>query len=157
MYANTLYRAKSEYFNNPQWSDLDNWEQALTPHYDTAERMLGVNTVPYENPGDDMLRDVAKHVGTQDTFCRTPVGVYFGEPDVKVADPYFGGQGPDRTGRPRIRHNRPVAAQSADNKSARACPGHFSHRCRCPTQVRDAPDCSEPCKIHCRNNEVHQR
>lgn len=63
VYANTLYRAKSDYFNNPQWSDLDDWEKALTPHYDTAERMLGVNTVPYENPGDELLKDVAKRFG----------------------------------------------------------------------------------------------
>ena len=29
---------------------------------------------------------------------RTPVGVYFGEPGTTVPDPYFGGEGPERTG-----------------------------------------------------------
>lgn len=98
VYANTLYRAKPEYFQNPQWADLDDWEQALSAHYDTAERMLGVNDVPYENPGDKLLQKIASHFGTEDTFCRTPVGVFFGEPDKKVTDPYFDGKGPERTG-----------------------------------------------------------
>ncbi|MEH6593497.1 MAG: GMC family oxidoreductase [Halioglobus sp.] len=98
VYANTLYRAAPDYFKNPQWSQLDDWEQALTPHYDTAERMLGVNEVPFEGPGDQLLKDIAGHFGTEETFRRTPVAVYFGEPDKTVADPYFDGEGPERTG-----------------------------------------------------------
>jgi cholesterol oxidase len=98
VYANTLYRAKPEYFSNPQWADLEDWGEALQPHYDTAERMLGVNEVPFEGPGDKYLKQIAEHFGTEDTFCRTPVAVYFGEPDVTVPDPYFDGEGPERTG-----------------------------------------------------------
>ena len=52
VYANTLYRAKPEYFQNPQWSGLADWEQELDPHYSTAETMLGVNQVRFESPGD---------------------------------------------------------------------------------------------------------
>ena len=32
------------------------------------------------------------------TSCINDVGIYFGEPDVTVPDPYFDGKGPDRTG-----------------------------------------------------------
>jgi len=33
-----------------------------------------------------------------DTYHRTPVGVWFGKAGERVADPYFGGEGPDRVG-----------------------------------------------------------
>ncbi len=98
VYANTLYRAKPEYFSNPQWSELADWEQELDEPYATTERMLGVTTVPFESPGDQVLRDYAASIGTEDTFTRTPVAVFFGESGKTVADPYFGGEGPDRTG-----------------------------------------------------------
>ncbi|MDJ0655786.1 MAG: hypothetical protein QNJ40_16595 [Xanthomonadales bacterium] len=49
-YANTLYRAKAEYFQNPRWSELADWEQELNPHCVRVETMLGVNTVPFESP-----------------------------------------------------------------------------------------------------------
>ena len=37
-------------------------------------------------------------VGVGDTYSRTPVGVFLGEAGKTVPDPYFGGEGPDRTG-----------------------------------------------------------
>ena len=48
-YANTLYRARPSFFEDRQWAELGNWEAELAPHYDTAERMLGV--VEYEGMG----------------------------------------------------------------------------------------------------------
>ena len=98
VYANTLYRAKPDYYRNPQWAGLADWEQELDQPYSTVEQMLGVNTVPFESPGDEVLLDYGKAIGIEDTFCRTPVGVYFGEEGKTVPDPYFGGEGPDRTG-----------------------------------------------------------
>ncbi len=98
VYANTLYRAKHAFFENPQWADLEDWRTALHPHYITAERMLGAQTVPFTSGGQQLLRDVARHFDVADTFTRTPVGVFFGTPGVTVPDPYFGGDGPARTG-----------------------------------------------------------
>jgi cholesterol oxidase len=60
--------------------------------------MLGVQTVPFDSVNQQLIRDLARQFGTEDTYCRTPCGVYFGTPDQTVADPYFGGAGPDRTG-----------------------------------------------------------
>ncbi|MDP1901002.1 MAG: GMC family oxidoreductase [Rubrivivax sp.] len=97
-YANTLYRAKPSFFANPQWAGLNDWSAALQPHYATAERMLGVQTVPWDSDGQQLLRRAADHFGVQDSFTRTPCGVFFGRGGVTVADPYFGGAGPDRTG-----------------------------------------------------------
>ncbi len=98
VYANTLYRAKQAFFENPQWSELGDWARELDEHYATAERMLGVNTVPFESPGDTLLKEYAASIGVEDTFTRTPVAVYFGKAGETVSDPFFGGEGPDRTG-----------------------------------------------------------
>jgi cholesterol oxidase len=98
VYANTLYRAAKPFYQNPQWAELGDWEALLAPHYDTAEKMLGVQTVPRGSVGQELLKEVGAHFGAEDTFRRTPCGVFFGEQGKTVPDPYFGGEGPDRTG-----------------------------------------------------------
>jgi cholesterol oxidase len=97
-YANTLYRARPSFFGDSQWADLGNWEAELAPHYDTAERMLGV--VEYEGmgPADLLLKEYAEDIGVGDTFTNTRVGVFFDQPGVEVEDPFFEGEGPRRTG-----------------------------------------------------------
>jgi cholesterol oxidase len=97
-YANTLYRPLPGFYTNPQWSALADWEQELSPHYDTAERMLGVTQYDAEGPADLLLKDYGHAIGVGDTFQRTRVGVFLGEPGKTVPDPYFDGDGPDRTG-----------------------------------------------------------
>ncbi len=98
VYANTLYRAAPAFYDNPQWCGLADWAAALAPHYDTAERMLGVQTVPFDSDNQQLLKKVGAAFGAADSFTRTPCGVFFGAPGVTVADPYFGGAGPARTG-----------------------------------------------------------
>lgn len=98
VYGGVLYRAKPEFFQNMQWRELGDWNRLLQPHYDTAERMLGVKTVPFDSTNQQLAREMAQHFGTENTFTRAPTGVFFGEPGKTVKDPYFGGEGPDRTG-----------------------------------------------------------
>ena len=98
VYANTLYRAAPGFFANPQWKDLADWASVLAPHYDTAERMLGVVEVPRDSDNQRLLRELGAGLGVEHTFRRTPVGVYFGEPGRRVPHPYFGGDGPERAG-----------------------------------------------------------
>jgi cholesterol oxidase len=98
-YANTLYRAPQRFYDDPQWRDLDaDWGASLAPHYDTAERMLGVVTVPADDPADQLLRRFGEEIGASATYAKTRVGVYFGEAGVTAEDPFFGGEGPTRTG-----------------------------------------------------------
>jgi cholesterol oxidase len=97
-YANTLYRARPAFFKNPQWAELGKWEEVLAPHYRTAERMLGVAPVAFDSDGDLLMQELGRHFGVEDTYTHTNVGVYFGEPGKEVADPYFGGEGPRRSG-----------------------------------------------------------
>ncbi|GAB3005134.1 cholesterol oxidase [Amycolatopsis acidiphila] len=98
VYANTLYRPLKPFYRDPQWAHITDWEAELAPHYDQASRMLGVVTNPTVTPSDEVMRKVAADMGVERTFHATPVGVHFGKPGERVADPYFGGAGPQRTG-----------------------------------------------------------
>jgi cholesterol oxidase len=97
-YANTLYRARRRFYEDPQWAELNDWEAALAPHYDVAERMLGVVAYDRDDPADDLLREFAREIGVEDTYAKTRVGVLLdGTPGATVPDPFFGGAGPHRT------------------------------------------------------------
>ncbi len=103
VYANTLYRPLDAFYANRQWSHITDWRQELAPYYDQAERMLGMVPNPTTTYTDEVYRAVAEEMGAGDTFRLADVGVFFGragnkEPGVEVADPYFGGAGPTRTG-----------------------------------------------------------
>jgi cholesterol oxidase len=97
-YANTLYRARPSFFEDPQWAEMGNWELDLAPHYDTAERMLGVTEYEGMGPADTLLQEYGEEIGVGETFTNTRVGVFFDQPGKTVPDPYFEGEGPDRTG-----------------------------------------------------------
>jgi cholesterol oxidase len=97
-YANTLYVPPKRFFEDPQWRELDDWERALAPHYAEAQRMLGVVVHEHDDPADELLREFGETLGVGDTYRKTPVGIFYGEPGVTVPDPFFGGEGPDRTG-----------------------------------------------------------
>src|SRR3954451_5275520 len=74
-YANTLYRARPRFYADPQWAGLeDDWEAALSEHFDEAERMLGVTTVATDDPADDLLRDFGRHIDADKTYAKTRVG-----------------------------------------------------------------------------------
>jgi cholesterol oxidase len=97
-YANTLYRARRRFYEDPQWAVLNDWETVLAPHYDEAERMLGVVAYDQDDPADDLLREFAREIGVEDTYAKTRVGVLLdGAPGARVPDPFFGGAGPERT------------------------------------------------------------
>jgi len=97
-YANTLYEPLEPFYRDRQWAHITDWRDELAPYYDQASRMLGVTEVPFLTEPDRIMRDIAEEMGVGDTFHSTPVGVWFGQPGETVPDPYFGGQGPDRTG-----------------------------------------------------------
>jgi cholesterol oxidase len=100
-YANTLYVPPKAFFEDRQWAAISDWETALAPHYEEARRMLGVVENPYEDPADQLLRELGEELGVGASYKRTPVGIFFGGEDgagKTVPDPYFAGEGPDRTG-----------------------------------------------------------
>ncbi len=98
VYANTLPVPKDDFFETGSWKGIADWKSELAKHYETARRMLGAAPNPSLMPGDLLLRDVARDIGREEHFGPTDVGVFFGEPGKTVPDPYFGGEGPPRTG-----------------------------------------------------------
>jgi cholesterol oxidase len=97
-YANTLYVPPKAFYDDAQWAQLEDWETALAPHYAEAQRMLGVVQNPHDDHVDGLLRELGEELGVGESYKKTPVGIFFGEPGKTVPDPYFGGEGPDRTG-----------------------------------------------------------
>ena len=97
-YANTLYVPPRQFFDDPQWRELVDWESALAPHYAEAQRMLGVVDYDRDDEPGQLLKRLAGELGVADSYRRTRVGVFLGQPGETVPDPFFGGDGPDRTG-----------------------------------------------------------
>ena len=68
VYAATLIRPDKTFFQAAEWQGLADWEAELAPHYDTAERMLGVTTNPRLWPVDHLLYEIATELGREQTF-----------------------------------------------------------------------------------------
>lgn len=98
VYANTLYEPLNPFYEDEQWAHITDWRSELAPYYNVASRMLGVTITPQDTPADQVMRQVAERMDCADSFHPTPTGVYFGPAGVTVDDPYFGGEGPPRTG-----------------------------------------------------------
>jgi cholesterol oxidase len=99
VFAGVLVEPGRGFFRDPAWAGLGvDWENELADHYATAARMLGRAVNPAMGPMDDHLRRTAEAMGAADTFGPVPLAMYFGRPAETAPDPYFDGEGPDRTG-----------------------------------------------------------
>jgi cholesterol oxidase len=98
VYAMTLYVPPRAFFHDAQWEALGDWEAELAPHFETAQRMLGVTDVTGEDPADQLLKRYGEELGVGHTYRKARVGAYLENPGREVADPYFGGDGPRRMG-----------------------------------------------------------
>jgi cholesterol oxidase len=100
-YACTLLRPPDKVWDHGSWRGLADWKSEMPEHFETASRMLGVTENNILGPADFLLKRVADSVGVGNTFYRTHVAILqspAGEPGGKtVPDPYFGGEGPERT------------------------------------------------------------
>ncbi len=96
VYANTLPMPKSPFFKQGSWKELDDWENKLVPFYEKALKMLGAEVNPYLAPADLSLKEIADKTGKN--FRPTRVSIYFGKRGQKAKDPYFNGEGPERSG-----------------------------------------------------------
>jgi cholesterol oxidase len=98
VYAAVLLEPKTAFYNDTAWSNLGiDWEAELQPHFRTAARMLGRTTCPTNHLQDHWLQQTAIEMGAGDTFSPVALGIYFGAPE-ESPDPYFGGEGPRRSG-----------------------------------------------------------
>jgi cholesterol oxidase len=100
-YANTLLVPKDSVWKSGSWKGLAAWEEEMPEHYQTALQMLGVIENRVMGPADHLLKRAAEAAGVGHTYYRTHVAVFQGQegdPGGKTyPDPYFGGDGPERT------------------------------------------------------------
>jgi len=98
VYANTLPVPTENFYNSGSWGDLADWQNELKPYYEKSLKMLGAERNPKLYDADIALQSLAKEMGKESHFEATDVSVFFGEADKTVPDPYFDGEGPDKTG-----------------------------------------------------------
>lgn len=97
VYANQLLVPPDDVFHKKEWGP-GNWKAKLRPFYDQAKYMLGATPCPSVGKADKILAEIGREIRGQDSFHINDVGVFFGEPDQTVPDPFFNGEGPERTG-----------------------------------------------------------
>ncbi len=97
VYGNTLFVPLEPFFERELIREMGG-RKGLMPWFGLARRMLGVVENPRLFEPDELLRQTAAEYGREGTFTPSPVGVFFGEEERTVPDPYFGGEGPERTG-----------------------------------------------------------
>jgi len=98
VYANTLPVPKSTFYKSGSWAGLADWETELKPYYQKALKMLGVSKNPKLFDGDLALQQLANEIGRSDEFEHPDVAIFFGKENELTKDPYFEGDGPDRSG-----------------------------------------------------------
>ncbi|MGL4306657.1 MAG: FAD-dependent oxidoreductase [Mycobacteriaceae bacterium] len=99
VYANTLYEPHADaFYQHRQWGQLGDWRAELAPHFATAKKMLGVTQFCGAGSSEKLMDEIAAELGAPQGAQPTPVSVYFGIPGKTVPDPYFDGNGPERTG-----------------------------------------------------------
>lgn len=101
VYANTLPVPPSHVFRDAHWPTGEDWEAKLRPFYELARYMLGAVEAEKIHPVDELLRDVVDGGMNKGgaTFRRHTVSIYYGGgPGETAADPFFGGEGPERSG-----------------------------------------------------------
>ncbi len=101
VYANTSLVPPDKVLADKRWPahpQGNDWKQILMPFYALAQRMLGVAKTPTVFAADKVLKSYAEEIGRGDTFHSANVAVYFGKPGETAKDPFFSGEGPERTG-----------------------------------------------------------
>jgi len=99
-YACTLLPPPEKVWESGSWTGLSDWNAEMPRHYETAARMLGITENKILGPADHLLQKAAEAFGVGHTFYCTKVGIFQpagGVPGEIVPDPFFGGEGPDRS------------------------------------------------------------
>lgn len=100
-YAATLLAPPDKVWEAGSWAGLADWKSEMSPHYQTAARILGVTQNRILGPADRLLQRTGEADGSSPTFYPTQVGIFeprdAESPNQTVPDPFFGGEGPART------------------------------------------------------------
>jgi len=99
-YACTLLPPPQKVWASGSWRSLADWESEMPAHYKTAASMLGLIENRILGPADHLLQKAADASGVGHTFYCTKVGILQsanGNPGQTCSDPFFGGEGPERS------------------------------------------------------------
>jgi cholesterol oxidase len=99
-YAATLLAPPEKVWDSGSWNNLSEWKAEMPQHYATAAHMLGVTENTILGPADHLLKRTAEATGCGLTFYATKVGIFQTpgtEPGRTYSDPFFGGEGPERS------------------------------------------------------------
>ncbi len=99
-YASTLLPPGEKVWESGSWTGLSDWKTEMPRHYATAARMLGVTENKILGPADHLLQRAAEASGVKHTFYCTKVGIFQAAdkmPGQTFPDPFFGGDGPERS------------------------------------------------------------
>jgi len=100
-YCCTLLVPPEKVWDNGSWQGLANWKSEMPQYYETASHMLGVVENRFLGPADRLLQRTAAQLGVGRTFYPTRVGVFQASREELVGqtvpDPFFNGEGPQRT------------------------------------------------------------
>ncbi len=100
-YASTLLPPPEKVWEAGSWTGLADWKAEMPRHYGTASRMLGVTENRILGPADLLLKQAAEAAGFGHTFYCTNVGIFQAAQGAlgnqTFPDPFFGGEGPERT------------------------------------------------------------
>ncbi len=104
-YANTLYRAASGLLREPAVGRAGRLGGRACSRSTTRPSGCSASS-SYDRDGvaDLLLREYAESIGVGDTYSRTPVGVFLGEPGETVAGPVLRRRGPGPHRLPALRH-----------------------------------------------------
>lgn len=98
VYANTLLRPEDDVLKQLPWPKSFDMGERLVEHYEIAEKMLGVNENIFIEDNEKEILKLSKELNCEHTFEPTNVGVLMREQlGASISDPYFDGDGPERT------------------------------------------------------------
>jgi cholesterol oxidase len=99
-YANALLIPPGSVWEEGSWAGLQDWKLVMPHYFAMAEQMLGVTDNQLLGEADHRLKRMADMQGVGSAFHHGRVATFFppkGEPGGRTyADPYFGGEGPER-------------------------------------------------------------
>ena len=99
VWAGVLLEPGEDFYRAPSLRALGvDWRAELAPHLQRAARMLGRVVTTHRGPMDDHLLAAARAVGAEASYGPVPLAIHFGREGVTEPDPFFDGEGPERTG-----------------------------------------------------------
>lgn len=100
-YGNTLLVPPESVWSEGSWAGTQDWAKVMPGHFAAAQKMLGVVDNKLMGDADHVLKKMAENAGVGHTFKPTRVATFFDPKDgaggETYPDPYFNGEGPERS------------------------------------------------------------